>query len=39
MDGRDEMRGLMVVVCGGYRYGRDELLTEAYAPDIWVEYY
>jgi len=23
----------------GFRYGRDERLTEAYAPDIWVDYY
>jgi len=24
---------------GVVRYGRDERLTEAYAPDIWVDYY
>ena len=22
-----------------HRYGRDERLTEDYAPDIWVDYY
>lgn len=30
------MRG--VCLCGS-RYGRDERLTEGYAPDIWVDYY